>query len=459
MFQPYDLTPLDHFAPAVHVNATFTFSLTDKDHVEVFQRVEDATARLISKLPFLTGMVVPSTQPDGRSNTFQVRPATAAELKERPILVIQHHTEFTALTVDGKNNPALMPFPIVYPRRNPSPVLRLKANIIGDKLHLVSCIDHLAIDGSGLFTLISAFAAFCRDPNAPRPSITPHAQEEIRQHIREIASTVTPQDLQWTTFPPVTIEDQISTSFSREGISSHLVLDGRKIEMLHDACNSALRSPPGTSLPPGLIVSALLGICSSRARLRAFPDQKPSSEMFIIANIRKALDLPRRYIGNAIVGVQSTCEVSANPPPEALRNIHVPKPLSPVGPEDIWRICNIAQTLQKEEGNLDKESAQGMVATMSHERDWSSFQPRKASPYTSYGPLGDLELFDLSFDTVPGFCWMMPNLPSDSPSPYLCWRLRWVLERAAMDCLLSDPLFQWASTPSAGSVRANIYAK
>ncbi|KAJ5977671.1 hypothetical protein N7501_001013 [Penicillium viridicatum] len=476
MFQPYNLTPLDHFSPPGHFSVSLTFSLIDKDRVRVVQRMEDAVARVVSKFPFLTGMVVPSTQPDGRRNALQVRPVTAAELVECPILVTQHHPESTAVSVDGKLNTALMPFPIVYPPLNPSPVLRLKANILENKLYLVCCFGHRVMDGSGLFRLVATFAAFCGDLNAPGPCTTPRAQEETRQHIKKVASTATPQDLQWTTFPVPTSENKVSTDYNRMPISSPHVLDGRKIKMLHEACNSALQTLPRKyrkglpemSLPPSLVVSALVGICSSRARLGAFPDKPElSSEMFIVENIRKALNLRRGYMGNTIVGTESKCDGSEPPPPEALRYIHVPEPLSPVGPEDIWRICNVAQTLQEASGLLNEQHAQGMVAKMSHKRDWSSFRPgwgvnflvsniKSASPYVRYGPLGDLQLFDLVFDTAPGFCWIMPNLPSDAASSYSCWRLRWILERAAMECLSSDPLFQWASAPSTASTSANI---
>lgn len=476
MFQPYNLTPLDHFSPPGHFTLSLKFSLIGKDFVQVLRRMEDALARVVSEFPCLTGMVVPSTQPDGRSNVLQVRPATAAELEECPILVTIHHTEPTALTVDGKFNTALMPFSIVYPPRNPSPVVRLKANVMGDELHLVLCFDHRVMDGSGVFVLLYTFAAFCCDPNATGSPTTPHAQEETWQHIDEIASAATPQDLQWTTFPTPTSEDEVSSDFSRVPISSPHVLDGLKIKMLYDACNSALQSLPAKyrkdlpeiSLRPRLVVSALVGTCSSRARSRAFPDeQELPSDIFIMENTRKALNLRRGYMGNTIMGTQSTCNGSAHPPPEVLQNIHVPEPLSPIGPEDIWRICNVAQTLQEASGHLGEQHAQGIVATMSRERDWSSFRPgwglnflvsdiKSASPYVNFGPLGDLQLFDLHFDTAPGFCWIMPSLPSDSASPYSCWRLRWNLERAAMECLLSDPLFQWASTPSTASRQARV---
>ncbi|KAJ5943000.1 hypothetical protein N7516_003168 [Penicillium verrucosum] len=476
MFQPYNLTPLDHFSPPGHFSISLTFSLIDKDRVHVLQRMEDAVARLVSKFPFLAGMVVPSTQPDGRSNALQVRPATATELEDCPILVTQHHTESTAVAVDGKLNTALMPFPIVSPPRNPSPVLRLKANVLESKLYLVCCFDHRVMDGSGFLRLAATLAAFCGDLNAPGPFTTPHEQEETRQHIKEVASTATPHDLQWTTFPTPTSEDKIPTDYSRVPISSPHVLDGQRIKMLHEACNSALQTLPGKykkdlpgmSLPPSLVVTALVGICSSRARLRAFPNEPElSSKMFIVENIRKALDLRRGYMGNTIVGTESKCDGSAPPPPVALRNINVPEPLSPVGPEDIWRICNVAQSLQEASGLLNKQYAQGVVAKMSREHDWSSFRPgwgvnflvsniKSASPYVEYGPLGDLQLFDLVFDTVPGFCWIMPNLPSDAASSHSCWRLRWILERAAMECLSSDPLFQWASAPSTVSTSAGI---
>ncbi|KAJ5617278.1 hypothetical protein N7537_002392 [Penicillium hordei] len=359
------------------------FGLIDKDRVHVLQRMEDAMARVVSEFPFLAGMVVPFTQPNGRSNALQVRPVTATEIEECPILVTQHPTESTAVAVDGKLNTALMPFPIVYPPRNLSPVLRLKANLLENKLYLVCCFDHRVMDGSGFFRLAATFAAFCRDLNAPVPFTTAHAQE-TRQHIKEVASTATPQDLRWTTFPAPASENEISTDYNRMPISSPYVLDGRKIKTLRGACNLALQTFPGKyrkdlpdmSLPSSLVVSALVGICSSRARLRAFPDEPEfSSETFIVENIRKALDLRRGYMGNTIVGTQSKCDGSIPPPPEASRNIHVPESLSLVGPEDIWRICNVAQTLHEASGHLNKQHAQGMVAKMSRERDWSSFRP------------------------------------------------------------------------------------
>ncbi|KAJ5365386.1 hypothetical protein N7517_008272 [Penicillium concentricum] len=465
MFQPYNLTSLDHFLPPVHLNLSLAFSLTDKDRVQALQRMEDAMARVLSKFPFLAGMVVPSTQRNGRRNALQVRPATAAELEECHILVTQHHIESTALTVDGKFNTALTPFQIVSPPPNPSPVLRLKANVIGNELHLALCLDHRVMDGSGAFAFISTLGAYCRDLNAPGSFTTSLAQEETRKHIEEIASTATPQDLPWTKFPPQTSEDEVPPDSNQVPISIPHVLDGRKIKMLHDACNSVLQSLhekykkdlPEMSLSPNLVVTALVSICSSRARSKAFPDKPElSSTMFVVENLRKALNLRRGYMGNVIVANQSPCDGSAHPPPEALQNIHVPEPLSPVGPEDIWRICNVVQTLQEASGRMDKQYAEGMIATMFRECDWASFRPgwgvdllvsdiKSAKPFANFGPLGDLQSFDVRFDAFPGICWIMPNPPSDSTSPDPCWRLRWVLERAAMECLSSDPLFHWAS--------------
>ncbi|KAJ5365289.1 hypothetical protein N7517_008175 [Penicillium concentricum] len=444
------------------------FSLVDKDRVQVLRRMEDAFARVVSKFPFLTGMVVPSMELDDRSNALQLRPATTAELEECPLLVTQDHTESTTLTVNGKFNTSLMPFPIVSPVPIPSPVLRLKANVIGDKLHLVLCFDHRVLDGSGVFLLLSTLSAFCRDLNAPGPFTTPDAQEETRNYIEEIGSTATPQDFQWTTFPSQTNEDGASIDVGQMPISSPHILDGRKINLLHNACNSALQSLSKEytmglseiSLSPNLVVTALVSICSSRARSKAFPDKPElSSAMFMVENVRKALNLRRGYMGNTIVGNQSASDSSAQPPPEILQHIHMPKPLSPIEPEDIWRICKVAQTLQEASGRLDKQRSGGMIATMFRKRDWASFRPgwgvnflisdiKSGKPYRNFGPLGDLQLFDVPFDASPGFCWIMPNLPSDSLSPVSCWRLRWNLERAAMEYLSSDPLFQWASTPS-----------
>ncbi|CAG8890034.1 unnamed protein product [Penicillium egyptiacum] len=474
MFKPYNLTPLDHFAPPLNLSFSLEFSLIGKNRAQALQRMEDAITRVASKFPFLTGMVASSTERDGNNSTLQVRPATAAEFEECPMVITQHHSESTALTMDGKFNPALMPFPVVCPPRNPSPVLRWKANVIGDDLHLVLCFDHRVMDGSGIFVLLRAFAAFCRDINAPGPSTTPQAQEETRQHLEEVASTATPRDLQWTTIPTPTSEAPDS---SRVPINSPHIFDGQKIKLLLDACNSALQSVPEKyrkdlpemSLRPGLLVSALLGICSNRARLRAFPNEPElSSDMCIAENLRKVLNLRRGYFGNTIAATQSKCDGSTHPPPEILQNIHAPESLGPVGPEDIWRVCNVAQSLQEASGRLDKQYAEGTIATISHRHDWSSFRPgwgvvnflvsdiKSASPYEDFGPLGDLRLFDFPFIAQPGYCSIIPNLPSDSASPYPCWRLRWVLERAAMECLSNDLLFQWASTPSTALTQAKI---
>ncbi|KAJ5502912.1 hypothetical protein N7463_005786 [Penicillium fimorum] len=214
------------------------------------------------------------------------------------------------------------------------------------------------------------------------------------------------------------------------------------------------------SLSLNLIITALVSIRGSRVRFKAFPDMPElSSEMFMVENLRKALNLRQGYMSNTTVGDQSTCDGSAHPPLEALKYIHVPKPLGLVGPEDSWRVCNVVQTLQEISEGLNKQYSEGIIATMVRKRDCTSFQPgrglnflvsdiKSGKPYMNFGPLGDLRLFDMPFDAAPGFCWIVPNLPSDSLSPDSCWRLRWNIERAAIGCLSSDPLFQWASTPS-----------
>ncbi|KAJ5787985.1 hypothetical protein N7457_002975 [Penicillium paradoxum] len=477
MFQPYDLTPLDHAGPVVHLNPTLSFNLTGKNRLEVLRRAEDALDRLLSEFPVLTGMVVPSTHADGKSNAFHVRPASADEIEDQPFFIAHNHVEHTPLTLNGRFNPALTPFPILSPPRSPSPVLRLKANVIGDRLHLVWCFDHRVMDGLGFLTLLTTFAAFCRDPDTSgRLITTPHKQERARQHIDDIASTSERLGLSWTRFPHPPSEDEMFKDPSQVPISSYHVLDARKIKMLYDACTVILyslperyrRGFPDVFFPPSLVVTALVGFCGSRARSRAFPDQqKQPSNVFVAANIRKAAELPSSYLGNAILAVESACDSAVPPPREALENIHVPGPLGTAEPEDIWRIWNTARNLQQQFNRLDSHRVQGMIATMSDKRDWSSFRPgfgvnmhvsdiRATSLYVNYGPLGIPELIDLPFDDVPGVCWIMPPHPSDPPSSYPCWRLRMILERTAMECLSNDPLFQWVTTPSPASRSAKL---
>lgn len=469
MFQPYNLTPLDHAGPVGHLNPTLSFSLIGKDLLQVLQRAEDAFDCLLSEFPLLTGMVTPSIQPDGKSNVLQVRPPTPAELEHQPFFTAENHIDHTPQTVDGRFNSALTPFPIQSPPPSPSPVLRLKANVIGDELLLVWCFDHRVMDGAGFLVLLATFAEFCRDPDTRGPfATTPHAQEKARHHIEDAATMSERRKLTWTSFPS---EDEVPTDASRAPISCSYVLDAQKIRMIYEACSVALYSlphqyrpgSPNVFFPPSLVVSALVGLCGSRARARAFPDhQKQPSDIFVAANVRKSAGLRSSYIGNGVLSVESACGGAVPPPPDALENIHVPGPLGTAEPEDIWQIWNAARNIQQKFSRLNSKQVQGMIATMSDKRDWSSFRPgfgmnfhvsdiRAASVYGEYGPLGEAEQVDLPFDGIPGICWIMPAHPSDPPSQYPCWRLRLVLERAAMECLSHDPLFKWVTTPSSTS--------
>jgi hypothetical protein len=397
-----------------------------------------------------------------------VQPASATQIEDYPILVIQEHTESTPKTVNGRLNPALTPVPMLYPASNPSPVLRLKTNIVRDELILVWSCDHRALDGTIFLAIFDEFATFSRDPNSPRKLATaPDVQDKTRQEIHEIASAIKPQRLPWTLISPSASRAKESREFidsCRFALSSSYVLDHQKIVLLRDAyilAGSSLpekhsKSPPSQITPLNMIVSALVSLCTNRARLKAFPNEREQpSDLLIATNIRKAGHIPRSYMGNCILPAESKGGSSVLPPPEVLHNIPLRGSLGALQPEDIWHVYNIAKNLRQARELLDRERIQGVIANLSRSHDWGSFQPgygvsmfisdiKAASPYMNLGPLGDVQSFDMYVETLPGLCFILPDPPGSEPS----WRLRLVLERAAMECLSSDPLFRWALAPT-----------
>ena len=57
--------------------------------------------------------------------------------------------------------------------------------------------------------------------------------------------------------------------------------------------------------------------------------------------------------------------------------------------------------------------------------------------YPDFGPLGKVQRYDIPENKVPGVCWVLPARASTDP-----FEIRFVLEKAAMERLQEDSLFQ-----------------
>lgn len=407
----------------------------------------------------MTGMIAPKVNYDDKA--LEVRSATASEVQEYPMLVIEHHPNGTPISVNGTTNPIFEPFPHVTPPRTPSPVIRFQANIVGESLIMVWCIDHRAMDGSAGLAVVKAFATLCQDPTAPCDVLfpTPDKNKKARKYLMEIKSLSQPYSVKWPFKPSGCRGSGLHSK--RPLISSSLLLDPLKIELLRKACEYARESvchhknevchPPLATLS---VLCALAGILGAQARSKAIPgEQAHSSNIIFAANVRRVLGLPRTYLGNAFMHTSTDCN-DLPPMPESLQYIPI---LGPATPQDIWRVCAVALDLQTNSAQLKKEGVEGAIATVSRTRDWSSFQPGYGLNmsvsditagadyvYGNWGPLGELLSADLPCDKIPGMCWILPSPPGKRTE----WRLRIILEDLATKCLLEHPLLRWASTKS-----------
>lgn len=296
LFEPYSLNSLDYIAPEIHLNPIFFFDLFGKSHVQACRRLKEATASLVLRLPIVTGMIAPKVNYDDKA--LEVRSATASEVQEYPMLVIEHHPNGTPISVNGTTNPIFEPFPHVTPPRTPSPVIRFKANIVGESLIMVWCIDHRAMDGSAGLAVVKAFATLCQDPTAPCDVLfpTPDKNKKARKYLMEIKSLSQPYSVKWPFKPSGCRGSGLHSK--RPLISSSLLLDPLKIELLRKACEYARESvchhknevchPPLATLS---VLCALAGILGAQARSKALPgEQAHSSNIIFAAN---AVDMGR----------------------------------------------------------------------------------------------------------------------------------------------------------------------
>lgn len=454
-FPAYNLTSLDHILPPCHM---FMFLSFEDASMEGIDALRHGVTRLSEHFPFLTGVVVPSSQSLGKTDVFEVKPASIAFLRKYPMLQVAFSPEMDKIAQDDFIQQKYLPIPFLTPPAEPMPLVRFQANVTGHKIILCVAYNHRALDSTGVSVMLKILSEFCRAPDATPDSLSTSdaAEKTARQHIRNFQAKE-PLSFKWTPVP-LSLDATPPVDPAQEPVSRHFSLSARKIALLKDACNTIITSEshggPGKSrlCTSNDIITALVGFCGNKARQEIVPETVSPPRVIIAANVRKQCRLPPNYMGNALVAVETTYD--------SLRQVHgMARPGFPanLSQKELGQVCSIAIALREQIGLLSESYLRGILLNISDRKSLSSFYPaygrsiivsslRWMDFYSDFGPMGRVQKYDIPETKVKGVCWVLPvrDLGVDVASqPF---ELRFVLERGAMERLQKDGLFTWMTT-------------
>ncbi|PLB54158.1 hypothetical protein P170DRAFT_469622 [Aspergillus steynii IBT 23096] len=462
-FKPYNLTSLDTASSSPHHFTSLSFFLPPNKLPHALNRLEGAILRLISHYPFLTGSVnarsgeptsSPGPRPNGQSgDIFEIQPVTASLMQHIPMLQTQHHTVPSALSPSDHLPRTFLPFHISSPTEQ-SPALRCKANVLGTRLVLVFGWDTRVMDPGGVYAVVRALAEFCRDPGALReemPVSDPWAQAREQG---EIASEDALGGLarctlrhwnggmrSWQSMMPsasdVTAQPETRTA----------QLNGDKVAMLTDACNLLVARVAPDACPRRLdqedVVSAVVGICGSRARDHsAAAAHTDRGTVAVSADLRQlsSLSTPATYMGNATVSIPVPVQPNSLP---ALDDAQMQSLLPDISPRDLYRICSLAASLQGRINAMEKGDDTNMTWNaegwgMSPENRMRIHTLRPMDFYMDFGPLGGVHDVNVPSARENGTCWVLPEKERGGG-----WDVAVTVEREAMQKLRADRFMRW----------------
>ena len=320
-FTPYLLTPLDHTLGSkdecVYQSMFYTFQA--KVPSESLVVLEEATSRLVENWPFLAGEVVLSK--DG--NRLQVQPIPGGRLNKDEFFRIQHEkqnvsdnpllrgcTQGMGLTVASTLDATYRPLPLMGVGSTQC-FMRMQANVFQNAIILCMSINHTAVDGTGMGTILQGLAACCRAVSQQSIHVllpTTLSQEEAS---RKLLSTV-PVDARVKDVSAVygsLAEDTSKWDDAMPVQNMTFYLSPKKVEALKRACNERLPRMKTNCchdsvkfLSTGDVLNALIWICHSRAMEKTgLARASTTSVMFPVnARVNALPNLSRSYMGSAI---------------------------------------------------------------------------------------------------------------------------------------------------------------
>ncbi|CAI7626740.1 unnamed protein product [Penicillium bialowiezense] len=442
-FEPYNLSPLDHHLPPMHL--TFFLTFKPQDPTQALSALESGLSKLLLNLPFLTGNVARVSQPRG---VRQIHPAIPALLDQYPMLRVKHHDQ-RYLPSNASSDCEV---------KELSPAFRLQANVLEDGIILCATMHHMVMDGKGLTNVLEALSLCCQNADIEGPLMpltTPAEQEACRKQILEAGLAAKPT-------PSIQTEDSSTSDktsvppIPEVPITRRLIICDDKLSQLRDMCASI--GNDSIKLSRNDIFAALMWLCVIRARESASSGQADTSRkstMLTVSDTRGVMRpaLPDTYIGNAYAALctESPLPQNAyfNPSPDSLAN-QTRELVHELRSTDITSVAELAIAIRRDRIALDDEYIRNDIANVVNKPNW---QPtfldqcdygqsslRKFGLYNmDFGAaLGKISDFDIPDGRLSRIAWDLPARYANAP-----WELRIGLEPKVMEELRMDPLFQW----------------
>ncbi|KOS41934.1 hypothetical protein ACN38_g7170 [Penicillium nordicum] len=359
---------------------------------------------------------------------IEVQPTDPSHLSKLPMLNIKQHAQCISPHNVNMNTPALssddlfnsdyIPLPFCIPASEPQPLLRLQANVMTDGIVLCLSFHHFAVDGLGISSIMQALSECCRNPDAPPERLSTYPESEVRSRTKIFQSKNESHLAMYDGYGSYTWKAAPSSDLGAP-VSGRFCLDAEKIRQLRETCNATMyagdyqahrinsSSPEYDASWQGFsnneVVTALIWLCGIRARSHAtsLESNRPSladrnSSLLFPVDVRGILDIPRAYIGNAVVTLTSTYNFKDT-------ELHDVDPLicHPVtsdlhgfSPRDITILTNLALSVQKSLQSVNLNYVQDVISHIMASKDWHL--PVKPGDL-SVSSLRRIQVYDMDF--------------------------------------------------------------
>ncbi|KAL5340590.1 hypothetical protein BJX70DRAFT_387188 [Aspergillus crustosus] len=415
-FHPLELTAADYSFPMMYAGCCIFFRLQNPN--EGVRPLQIAVTKLITQLPYLTGIVTPSAEKKG---VIEIHPPSPHALftsttssSQTPLCITKHLPHFRLPSRprhcgQRKNEEeysrnaclALAPTHVAATALDSShqhPVIRFQINVLADGILLTLFANHLVIDGPGFGILVEKLASFCRD-DTPLPTPTPTPEfgmdSDMDMMRRDMAAraflatigqpgTTTKLQERQDTAVEVTMPESVSPSASLPAPNTntntadtgdlelkHIAslhdcifqLSSSKLEYLRQAAiqhwNKQQGGGLGSSTDPPVstddVITACLCVCFSRLRNSQCSAAAAPCTLQRMVDIRRRLNQPSSL--DSYIGncfVILSQTLDAGPSP--MSNLgETSKSKSQSLPSIASTISSIACTLRKKVNGVDEE--------------------------------------------------------------------------------------------------------
>ena len=335
VFEPFNLTPLDHIIPPCYVRFFLGFPLQDVP--AALAQLKAGTALLIEQLPFLAGDLTLSETPGATKGLLSIRPSAPNGLESGVLSIKAHDTLLQQCTTTashaeqrGTTDESYLPLSFFPEFGKPVPIFRLQINTLKDGVILGFVFHHGAVDATGLGVVIQQLADCCREPEVITRQIGQRGsmvdqQRAAREQLAGCRADPSQRRDHRTEFPivpslPADLDSikQMLMQTANEMSTRYFRLSSSTVDELKQRCNHILAARQLSSsdempwVSSNDIVVSLLWMCLNRSRHSGRGASLPSvSQICMAVNVRGRLQppIPAAYIGNAIVLLRESVDM------------------------------------------------------------------------------------------------------------------------------------------------------